>query len=298
MIHIGILSDGKMGHLNQTKGLAEALGRICAVNIHQIDLIDGPIWKKIGLVRREIGSLPPLHFLFAAGHRTHLTLALLRRWTKAKTVVLMKPSLPYALFDLAIVPEHDLHGKHPRRVIPSLGALNRVTPQQEKSNSGLILLGGPSRDYEWQGDTIRHAIAEITRDSPLHWTITNSRRTPEDFLCSLKDNPATLHPHEQGGPDWLPSMLRQASEVWVTEESVSMIFEALTSGARVGLLPMQVNRAKAKIKRLVSHITDLHYCMSWEQWQSEKLLRAPAQRLAEADRCARLLLEKFYPELL
>ncbi len=37
--------------------------------------------------------------------------------------------------------------------------------------------------------------------------------------------------------------------VWVTADSISMIYEALTAGCRVGIFPMQWRKEKGKFKR-------------------------------------------------
>lgn len=298
MIHIGIISDGKPGHLNQTRGLAEAISRLQPTAIHQIDLCDGSFWKKTQHALEQIRTLPQLHFLFAAGHRTHLPLVALRQITDTPAIVLMKPSLPYALFDLALVPQHDLRKRIPESVLPTVGALNRVIPHATKQAQGLILLGGPSRDFAWQPEEIRQAIEQIMANSPLRWSITDSRRTPQGYLDTLRDLPLSIHPHESCGSHWLPAQLSDATEVWVTEESVSMIFESLTSGAKVGLLPMKPLSEGAKIKRLVQSLKDQGYCADWQHWQKVGTLPKPPNILAEADRCAAIILQNFYPELL
>ncbi len=80
--------------------------------------------------------------------------------------------------------------------------------------------------------------ALLARKPDVHWTLTTSRRTPVDFLAQLDvDRPQlTVVPCAQTGPDWLPEQLARAAQVWVTQDSVSMIYEALTAGAAVGLL--------------------------------------------------------------
>ena len=46
-------------------------------------------------------------------------------------------------------------------------------------------------------------------------------------------------PYASTDSDWLPARLSEAGEVWVSEDSVSMIYEVLTAGAQLGLLKVQ-----------------------------------------------------------
>src|SRR5688572_24129007 len=129
-LEIQILSDGKPGHENQSLGLAHAIGRLRPVRTFLIEL--GGEKGAIARFRRAWGdssSLPRPDLLIGAGHATHPALLALGRKTGAPCVVLMKPSLPAALFELCLIPEHDLAGKQPpEHVIATRGALNRVPP--------------------------------------------------------------------------------------------------------------------------------------------------------------------------
>jgi mitochondrial fission protein ELM1 len=67
--------------------------------------------------------------------------------------------------------------------------------------------------------------------------VTSSRRTPPDILAkfSLMDNTETM-PHTLCHPGWLIEQMALSGQIWVTEDSVSMLYEALSSGARVGMI--------------------------------------------------------------
>ncbi len=45
-------------------------------------------------------------------------------------------------------------------------------------------------------------------------------------------------PVEQTPQGWIFEEMQKAEAVWVTEDSVSMIYEALTAGCRVGVIAM------------------------------------------------------------
>jgi len=298
-LQIWLLGDGRAGHLNQSLGLAEAIGRKTPAQVETIAVPTGSPLRRIRALRRTIRELPAPDLLFGAGHRTHLPLIWLCRKTKAKTVVLMKPTLPTGLFDLCLVPRHDLtRSEPPANVIPTIGALNRVLADPDANRNGhLVLVGGPSGQHGWDADPLAAAIGEIVDDGSS-WEITDSRRTPDGFLESLEKAAPNLilHPHQQTGPDWLANQLATADIVWVTEDSVSMVCEALTAGARVGILPMPRTRARSRVVRGLEMLIDDGHVTPLDQWRGSRQLATAPGRLAEADRCATILLDHLFPE--
>lgn len=300
-LEIHVLSDGKPGHENQSFGLAEAIGRLRPVRVSKIALggVRGP-FARLKKAFAETKHLPAPRLLIGAGHAVHPSLLALSRRHDVPCVLLMKPTLPVALFDLCLIPEHDLGDRElPDHVIATLGALNRVPPPSlQLRHGGLILLGGPSSSHGWDGDAIRAAIDSIVtagKDRP--WRITDSRRTPAGMLASLADScPAlAVYPHGETGRDWLPQRLGEAAEVWVTEDSVSMIYEALSSGARVGLLPVPSLKKAGRVARGIAKLADEGYVTRFAGWSPQAGLAEPPQVLREADRCAAIVLERLFP---
>lgn len=293
------LTDGKPGHEKQSLGLTHALARICPCDIHTIRLQADRRFLLDWLLRRfpPGAHLPAPDIIVGAGHSTHLAMLAAKRAYGGRSVVLMKPSLPLGLFDLCIIPEHD---RPPSRdnVIPIIGALNTVTPTSEKTpGHGLILLGGTSRHYTWDDETVINNILEIVHASPeTAWRLATSRRTPDAFLQKLPTPlPTNLHiePHTQTGPDWLEHSLAAATTVWVTEDSVSMLYEAITSGAAIGLLRLP-RLGDSRVQQGVEHLVSRGWVTPFEQWQAGQDLSPPVRALDEATRTAQLVLEKFH----
>jgi uncharacterized protein len=299
-LHILILSDGKPGHENQSQGLAEAIGRIRPVEISTIRLagLKGPI-ARIRHAGKELAKVPAPQLLLGAGHAVHPALLLLAKKTGAPCVVMMKPTLPASFFDLCLVPEHDLGGgQGAANVVPTLGALNRVPPAGDgERKGGLILLGGPSSSHDWDGPAVDEALKAIVAANPAQaWTITDSRRSPEGTLSSIVAAIPGLnaHPHQETGPQWLPRQLARAEEAWVTEESVSMIYEALSSGARVGLLPVPALKKAGRVARGIAKLADEGFVTPFSRWSPATGLTAPPRILREADRCAAIVLDRLF----
>jgi len=292
------LTDGKPGHEKQTLGLAHALLRHrtgqcfdLAAPSRTASLMQ---WMQ---GRFPAGSdLPPPDILLAAGHATHFALLAARRAYGGKAVVLMKPSLPLSWFDLCVIPEHD---NPPARdnVLSIRGVLNDVQAAAAPSpDKGLILIGGVSSHYRWDDAKIGAATMAIAQSTPqITWQLTTSRRTPSTFLAALPQplpNNLKLLPHNETGPGWLEHTLAQASQVWVTEDSVSMVYEALTAGAGVGLL--RLNDARdSRVRSGVEKLAAEEWLTPFDAWQAGATLPRPPQAFNEANRVASLILTRF-----
>lgn len=288
-----ILSDGKPGHRNQSLGLAEALARLTTAEYHVIELSEFPRGKKTLSALRIARDGTRPDWIIAAGHGTHFSALCISRILQSRLIVLMKPSWPLSLFDACLLPTHDIKGKSiADNVIATTGALNRIVASKEKEPMGLILIGGSSREFSCDENALRDAIKRVIASQNIDWHITDSRRSPAGFLESLSSLPATLHPHQQTASTWLPQQLQRCQSAWVTQDSVSMIYEALSSGAHVGLLSMPALKSSSKIANAINELVASGMVKTENDLQSNAAL-LPSVPLAEADRCAKILLDKF-----
>lgn len=298
-LSVWVLSDGKPGHENQSLGLAEALARLTPCTIHTLRLpASGWMGTRCKSALQQAKLLPAPDVILAAGHATHLPLWLLARRHHAPSVVLMKPSLPLRCFDVCIAPSHDFpQSKPPANVITTRGALNRVVLSQQPRTERLILVGGPSKLHQWDPRQLIDQLRTITADAPSSWQLTNSRRTPVEFMsAAMAELPQVrFHPHETTPSGWLPELLGRCSEVWVTEDSVSMIYEALSSGAKVGLLHVPRAKSHARVLAGLQRLIAEGLLCPYEQWLASRTLAPPPFPLREADRCAELLLAQIHP---
>ncbi|MES2659683.1 MAG: mitochondrial fission ELM1 family protein [Verrucomicrobiota bacterium] len=291
-----LLGDGKPGHENQSLGLADALARRVPCEVHRVSIAGkrGIVTRVKAAIRASEG-LPKPDLIIGAGHATHFAILWLARQHRAKSIVLMRPSLPMGLFDLCIVPAHDFaNGCDRENVIITRGALNRVAPPEAAAREGkMILIGGPSSSHGWDGENLLTALSEISTEGT--WQLTDSRRTPAGFTDEIRRKlPAIeVFPHQETTPEWLPGKLAAAREVWVTEDSVSMIYEALSSGARTGLLPVPRLTDSSRVLRGLENLVSDGFLTLLATWKNTHTLSAPPETLREADRCAALILEKF-----
>ncbi len=290
---VWVISDGKPGHLNQSLGLAEALARATPTEI--VTLAALPVWRAwlALLLKRFPGAPSPApDLILGAGHATHLTLLAARRARGGRAVVLMKPSLPRRCFDLCILPRHDGIAADAHTLVTE-GALNRIRPASVRdAHRGLLLIGGASPHFEWDSDAIQVQIQSILARTPqTQWTLASSRRTPADFLAQLSAHPnLSVVPHTATTPDWLPEQLARSATVWVTPDSASMVFEALSAGAAVGVLDLPVN-PKSRVARAIAQLADDRRITRFINWCAHGTLHPNLHPLAEADRCAAWILE-------
>jgi len=291
------VSDGRAGHDTQSRGLSQALAAIKDCECHE--LCAQPVSENLLNIlphRFPAGdSLPDPDFIIGAGHGTHMTLLAAGRARGGKTVVLMKPGLPGFLFDYCLIPAHD---RPPQRhnILVTRGVLNCASPAGEKiPHQGLILIGGSSRHYDWDAHELAHQIREVcAASSEVRWLIADSPRTPSGTRPSLSGTESAgweYIPFETTGPGWLAQRLAYATTVWVTEDSISMICEALTAGAAVGILSIPVKR-HGRITRAVDEMVKAGLITRFSAWRDGAPLRPASPPLYEAARCARLLLEK------
>lgn len=291
-----VIGDGKPGHENQSFGLADSIARLTPCAIHRISLagVKGPL-ARIRAALQASAALPAPDFIISAGHATHLSLVWLARKYHARSILLMRPSLPMGWFDLCIAPEHDFPSGHQRpKLILTRGALNRV-PLSNVTERGtqMILIGGPSKIHGWDSTALLLALGEITTTGK--WQLTDSRRTPAGLLDEIRKHlpHIEIFPHQETGPTWLPEKLAASSEVWVTEDSVSMIYEALSSGAKVGLLPVPRLKSGTRVLQGLEKICASGFITRFNDWQTTHHLASPPETLREADRCAALIIQNF-----
>ena len=296
-LNVWRFSDGLSGHDAQSNGLCLAIKEI--VSIEQFDLDIDSIkncLKNLLLKKFPMGEdLPNPDIIIGAGHGTHLTMLTARYIRKGKIIVLMKPSLPLNLFDICIIPKHDSPPKQ-KNVIETTGALNSIEFNKHKQkNKGLILIGGPSNHYQWSNKLIAQQINEIiSTHKEIDWTIANSRRTPKNMLSMI--TASTKKKYEiinyNDSPKKNIKQLVFASEtIWVTPDSVSMIFESLSSGALVGLFNLKEKKT-TRITIQINNLVSNNNITTFGSWKKKNKLKNNNLELNEAHRCALVLQKK------
>ena len=204
-------------------------------------------------------------------------------------------------FDLCIAPEHD--NITAPNVITTKGAPNLVRQSiNANPNQGLFLIGGPSKHHSWNEAALNQQLDTILQGTlDMHWTLTTSPRTPQSTLRLLeKTRPRQLDivPVETTTSDWLPEQLKASAHVWVTEDSVSMVYEALSSGARVGLLTVPRSNPKSRLIRGIDQLLADKYIHAYDPQQVRLNDFKSPPTLNEAERIGSLIMRKFFSQAL
>jgi mitochondrial fission protein ELM1 len=288
------ITDGKAGHDTQSIGLCNAIEKLKPCQRFDITA-ETTLSKYKNLLLKQFPNgkdLPKPNIIIGAGHGTHLSMLNAKRTLGGKTIVLMKPSLPISLFDACIIPEHDEIDKE--NVISTKGAINPVQFNENKSiNSGLFLLGGPSSHYQWDNENIIKQIKQIVANNPdLNWHIADSPRTPETTLESLVGlNGIDILNHKETSSETIRELIFNTGIIWVSVDSVSMIYESLSSGASVGILDVR-EKNKNKISNFINNLFSEQQLTSFQMWEKTNKLFQPTIKFNEADRCAKILSER------
>ena len=213
-------------------------------------------------------------FILSAGASLVPLSLCLSKENRAKSVVLMKPGFPFNLFryDLAIVPGHD-RGPVPPNAMRLLLTPHELAPDSVKKAGEIlaaklrdprrikaaVFLGGNTRDFCLDaGKTARffRALCPILGETG-DYLVTTSRRTPEEVVAFLKEHVRTdprcqslVVANEENPPETVAGMMALAEVLVVTEDSISMISEAVGSGKKVLLLDLGTN-LPAKHRRFI-----------------------------------------------
>jgi len=299
-LQIWCLLDGKAGHQNQVWGCAESLQRLVPAELHNVSLKgwNRGFWP---LLKSDSATLPETapDLIIGAGHASHVPMWMWQRRFGGQSIVLMKPSMPLSCFDFCLIPDAHQLSTIPANVILTRGVLNRIQPGTQKDSSqGLMLIGGPSTHYRWSDEQVQQQVQDILLDdSTVRWTIATSRRTPDSFCQRVLEGASVVNlvRPDDVSVNWLPQQLATVETVWVTEDSVSMTYEALTSGSRVGLLELEPHGSD-RVIRGINLLVDDGYVTRWNAWRETKQLCRRPERFCEAERCAAELVRRLAPQ--
>jgi len=297
---VWFFTDDKPGHLNQLKGLESRLSVHAKIEARWFSISNKKIsWFDTLLKRFSYEGEPSPGLVVGAGRRTHKYLVATKRSYNCFSLVLMKPSLPLSLFDAAVIPEHDSPAVKDN-ILVTIGVLNNVVPRDRNTQGvtpkkrGLILIGGESKHYTWDDDVILQQLESVIASSENvgEWTLGNSRRTPDSFLALLKEKKVSklkIVEHQNTDSSWLPMQMANSERIWVTPDSVSMVYEAITSGGATSIFELEPK----KETRVVKGVYHLLKTKLLSQWPDIDAVRQPSA-LWEAERVAVWLLQRLF----
>ncbi len=296
---IWTVTDAKPGHANQLRALVAGIERRTDARVHDLHAAHATgLFRRFP--RRATPAVDAPDLILCAGRTTHRPARAVKKQFGGRLVVCMRPGARASAFDLCLVPRHDDPAPAPN-IEPTAGAIVNVRPSSDHDDArGVILIGGDSKHYRTDAEAISSAVRSIiARDSSVAWELTTSRRTPaalSERLDAIDANNLSVTPPSQTPQGWVGERLARAGRAWVTEDSVSMLCEAVTAGCATGVLPMIRNASGGRVSRCVDEFTgELGLATSYDAWTSGAALATPTSPLDEADRCAQLILKRYFP---
>lgn len=248
-----------------------------------------------------------IDLVIGTGASTHLPMLTYKNECGgAKVVTCMTPDFPFKEWmDLCLVPRHDRPKKR-QNVFVTTGPPNNVThADKHDRDRGLILVGGlDPKSHKWNSDIVATQLETlIERESDCTWTISSSPRTPQETIRKI-DTLASQHAgveffnSAQTPPGWIEQQYQRNNTVWVTADSISMVYEALTAGCRVGVLPVHWKRKNNKFQHSVDYLAAHNHVTLYQRWLSGGYSSGRGTRFDEASRCAEEILRRWWPERL
>ncbi len=277
---VAILSDGLDGHINQSIGIAEMLKESVKSSYKVIDvklkyslfrglqyiyiknlskrLTDRHIeiilsfFKKIDLSDYEL-------IISTGGKLSVFNAAVSKKYNKKNIHNGSLRGIPSAYFSVSLaLKTKNYNSSNVETILPP----NRFSPikHNRKKNKSLFLIGGNGSGYKYKKEDFFELCQQIKKysiDSGKIPVIVTSRRTKKshellikDYLKDYRDDKSVWF-HSGLGKINLFDVFKLVDEIFVTEDSTSMISESISSGLRVfTIAPKRVKKDKGHLKIL------------------------------------------------
>jgi mitochondrial fission protein ELM1 len=282
MKYIVVLDEGKAGHTNQAVAVAEALAQVCGGEVRIIRaLLRG--WAKYPLrmclnhricrkyLERsrawkvayridEMTKCPDI--VVSSGKNTSMLNVWMASVCSAKSVYVGNPKkLDHRLFD-AVVTVLDLGFDNQilldvAPTLPYRGDLDAFCKENGLDRSKrycALLIGGDGSGYRYTDQEYDALIAYVNRTAKdINWLVTTSRRTPLDVEKRMRAqmNAAMFVAYNQEPKKVIGAFLALSEMVYVTEESASMIGEAISSQTKVVALKPNIAKIESNYQKIL-----------------------------------------------
>ena len=205
-----------------------------------------PGFLRYGLQERLPQPWPDL--LITCGRRSASVSAAIRRAARGRTftVHVQNPQTPPHYFDLVVPMQHD--GLAGPNVMATRAALHRITPEKLAAAGAewrdrlgdlnvAVMLGGRTRSFRFTRETVDKLASGLAGlDGEI--AVTASRRTEPGVVDALKARLPQAWFWDGTGRNPYLGMLAFARHIVVTEDSVSLISEAISTGKPVYVAEM------------------------------------------------------------
>ena len=266
------ISDGKKGHEKQVEILLNEISKTENINIkkevfllsklsqllelliYSTSLLFGNLFlsKKKFLVYKK----NKIDVVIGAGSSIYIRMLLIKSYlskndTSIKAISILAPNLYKNHFDIICAPNHDIKKlSKTDKVIYFEGSLARVSSSEVDENIGFIGIGGINKHYVFDQEAIMLQIEFLLGLYPQKkWFVFTTRRTPNEMSkkiksLALKNNNLII------SDDNYDEIIEKASVKVVTQDSVNMVYESLSTKGQTFLFNMKY----IKINKIVNQI--------------------------------------------
>ncbi len=306
-----IITEGLKGTENQCLALAQAAGLNTTVKIVKLK----QPWKTVTPWIRHFSKIalatgssefnaPWPDIIIASGRKAIAPSLWIKKQSKGRTklVIVQSPVIKDTHFDLVIAPRHDQYTH--KNLLPITGALSLITPQKLEnakkqwqavfetlpSPRVAVLIGGTSRTHRITKEvitTLADRLALLAQKNH-RLMITASRRTPPEMQQFLRSRltHANIYFWDGLGDNPYQGILAWADTILVTEDSVSMISEAISTGKPVYIIPLE--GGSSRFTRFYDDIFAKNYARPF-QGAIDSWTYTPPDDLAQATSRVKLL---------
>lgn len=307
---VTVILEGRPGHEKQSLAIALALQEMAGAEVQQVQLGAAKLfrqaWNFCRLFLLPDGGcdicLDDTDLLIGTGSKTHIALLGCKKKYAIPVVTCMAPE-PYLRhkFDLCCVPLHDGLQEADNLFLTNGPPVMPGPVLPRDATSGLILIGGEdSRSHVWNSNEINDYVKEIVQSHPdIQWRVSSSPRTPATCVELLlevakgMDNMTFFH-FKDTPRGWVEEQYANATYAWVTADSISMVYEAITAGCKVGILPVQWHKPDNKFQKSIDYLVADGLVMPLSKGSGVCLDACNPANFNEAKRCAAEIIARFF----
>lgn len=308
-MNITVFQEGSPGHEKQSMAVLHELEKLVDIQTRYIKLERLSSIEKIrrllmlyilpdGGCRHDIVA-PDL--LLGTGTQTHLDILAAKKKYSVPAVTCMAPDIFLRnRFDLCFVPRHDGLTEGRNIFLTDGPPVTTAFSPNKPGDKGLILIGGPNAYSKgWDTSQICGYVKRIAeKEKVTGWTVSTSPRTPDDTSIALKNiaesnSNVDFFDFRDTPSGWVEEKYAESEITWVSVDSMSMIYEALTAGCKVGLLPLEWKRHDNKFSRSMEELVNRGLAVDFNAWQTKQKEWREGIRFNEAQRCAQEIVRRW-----
>lgn len=269
-----IVSDGKRGHENQSLAFA----KICSLN-HHVLLVGykSRFYKLLSYIFDFFAIYIPIFeyrvpkhnnkykYIVCCGTTTYYPAIYLSKKLNLKLVALMLPKgYRYSSFDRIFAMMHDTPPKR-ENIAPIVTNICYSSPSgyfvSTKESIGIVI-GGENSVFKMERGDLLSKLNEIFEKFKNHSiAITTSPRTPkeiEDAILDIECDFKVIYSQNPINP--IGDFLEECSDIFITEDSTSMISEAICYGeAKVHTIPLLATLKNSKFHRFLENLKEMGF---------------------------------------